>query len=117
MRDLADTIRRLQAFEAAGAGRALRARPADREEIRTVVAVAAPPVQRRDGLRRPDGSRRRELADRAAPRVSVGGALSRPALHAFLHGAREMKEQGAFTFVRDAAPSKDLKAAFARGAA
>jgi hypothetical protein len=39
------------------------------------------------------------------------------ALGAFFEAAREMKEQGAFAFVRDAAPSKELKATFARGAA
>jgi 2-methylisocitrate lyase-like PEP mutase family enzyme len=58
-----------------------------------------------------------QLSDAGVKRISVGGSLSRFALGAFLAAAREMKEQGAFTFVRDAAPSKDLKAAFARGAA
>jgi hypothetical protein len=42
----------------------------------------------------------------------VGGALSRLALAAFLRGAREMKEQGGFTWVRDTAPTKELKAVF-----
>ena len=45
-------------------------------------------------------------------RLSVGGALSRLALAAFTKGAREMKEKGAFTWVRDAMPTKDLKDAF-----
>ena len=46
-------------------------------------------------------------------RLSVGGALSRPALAAFMKGAREMKEQGGFTWARDAVPTTDLKAVFA----
>jgi hypothetical protein len=29
-----------------------------------------------------------------------------------MKGAREMKEQGGFTWVRDAMPTKDLKAVF-----
>jgi 2-methylisocitrate lyase-like PEP mutase family enzyme len=58
-----------------------------------------------------------QLSDAGVKRISVGGSLSRFALGAFLQGAREMKEQGAFTFIRNAAPSKELKAAFARGAA
>jgi hypothetical protein len=42
----------------------------------------------------------------------LAGALSRLALAAFLNGAREMKEQGGFTWVRDALPTTDLKAVF-----
>ena len=45
-------------------------------------------------------------------RLSVGGALSRLALAAFMKGARQMKEQGGFTWVRDAMPTPDLKAVF-----
>jgi 2-methylisocitrate lyase-like PEP mutase family enzyme len=45
-------------------------------------------------------------------RLSVGGALSRLALAAFMKGAREMKEMGAFTWIRDAMPTTDLKAVF-----
>jgi 2-methylisocitrate lyase-like PEP mutase family enzyme len=45
-------------------------------------------------------------------RLSVGGALSRLALAAFMKGAREMKEKGAFTWVRDAMPITDLKGVF-----
>jgi hypothetical protein len=44
--------------------------------------------------------------------VSVGGALSRLALAAFLDGAREMKETGGFTWVRNTVPTKELKAVF-----
>ena len=45
-------------------------------------------------------------------RLSVGGALSRLALAAFMKGAREMKDQGGFTWVRETMPTKDLKAVF-----
>jgi 2-methylisocitrate lyase-like PEP mutase family enzyme len=45
-------------------------------------------------------------------RLSVGGALSRLALAAFMKGAPEMKEKGPFTWVRDAMPTTDLKAVF-----
>jgi 2-methylisocitrate lyase-like PEP mutase family enzyme len=45
-------------------------------------------------------------------RLSVGGALSRLALAAFMRGAREMKEKGGFTWMNDTLPSKDLKAVF-----
>ena len=38
-------------------------------------------------------------------RLSVGGALSRLALAAFMKGAREMKDQGGFTWMRDTMPT------------
>ena len=56
-----------------------------------------------------------QLGAAGVKRISVGGTLSRFALAAFLKGAREMKDAGTFTFVPGAAPSKELKAAFARG--
>jgi 2-methylisocitrate lyase-like PEP mutase family enzyme len=54
-----------------------------------------------------------QLSDAGVKRISVGGALSRVALTAFLRCAREMKDEGAFTFVRDMAPISDLRKAFA----
>jgi 2-methylisocitrate lyase-like PEP mutase family enzyme len=46
-------------------------------------------------------------------RISVGGALSRVALAAFLRCAREMKDKGSFTYVPEMAPIGELRAAFA----
>ena len=43
-------------------------------------------------------------------RVSVGSALSRVALGAFLRAAREMRERGTFTFAAEAVSSRDLGA-------
>src|SRR5947208_139598 len=53
-----------------------------------------------------------EAAGVGVKRLSVGGALSRLALAAFMKGAREMKEQSGFTWVRDAMPTAELKAVF-----
>ena len=39
--------------------------------------------------------------------------MERHALAAFLRCAREMKDHGAFSFVRDMAPVKDVREAFA----
>ena len=55
-----------------------------------------------------------ELADAGVKRVSVGGALSRLALGAFMQGAREMAEQGRFTWVARTMPTKELKDVFDR---
>ena len=40
---------------------------------------------------------------------AVGGALARLAMAAFMKGAREMKEKGGFTWMRDAMTGKQLK--------
>ena len=45
--------------------------------------------------------------------ISVGGAMSRVALAAFLKCAREMKDKGSFTYVREMAPIAELRDAFA----
>jgi 2-methylisocitrate lyase-like PEP mutase family enzyme len=55
-----------------------------------------------------------DLAAAGVKRVSVGGALSRLALAAFLDGAREMRDKGTFTWVRRTVPSKELKTVFKR---
>ncbi len=47
-------------------------------------------------------------------RVSVGGALARTALGAFLRAATEMRDHGTFTFAKDAASHRELNATFAR---
>jgi 2-methylisocitrate lyase-like PEP mutase family enzyme len=41
-------------------------------------------------------------------RVSVGSALCRAALGAFLCAAREMRERGTFTFAEDAVKFKEI---------
>jgi 2-methylisocitrate lyase-like PEP mutase family enzyme len=56
------------------------------------------------------------LADLSAlgvRRVSVGSALSRAALGAFLRAAREMREHGTFTFADQAVSFREINAAFA----
>ena len=57
-----------------------------------------------------------ELAELGVKRVSVGGSLSRLALAAFLRGAREMKDAGGFTWMRETVPSRELKDVFKRWA-
>src|SRR5438105_1771457 len=54
-----------------------------------------------------------QLSAAGVKRISAGGAMSRLALAAFLKSAREMKDRGSFTFVREMAPIKDIRDAFA----
>jgi 2-methylisocitrate lyase-like PEP mutase family enzyme len=51
---------------------------------------------------------RDELAAIGVKRISVGSALARTALGAFLRAAREMRETGTFTFAEHAARAVDV---------
>jgi 2-methylisocitrate lyase-like PEP mutase family enzyme len=99
--DLDDTIRRLQAFEAAGADALFAPGLAQPDDIRTVCLSVGKPVNVIMGLRNASLT----VADLAAlgvRRISLGSALSRAALGAFLRAAREIKEHGTFTFAEEA---------------
>lgn len=105
-RDLDDTIRRLQAFAAAGAD-ALYAPGLTRpEDIRTVCASVRKPVNVIMGLTGVTHTAFSvaELAALGVRRISLGSALSRAALGALLRAAREIQEHGTFTFAREALP-------------
>jgi len=110
-RDLDDTIRRLLAFERAGADVLYAPGLRDLDTIRTVTAAVSRPVNVVMSAADPSLTAA-ELAAAGVKRISVGGALSRLALAAFLKGAREMREQGGFTWVRDTVPGRELRAAF-----
>ncbi|MBB4375913.1 oxaloacetate decarboxylase [Bradyrhizobium sp. SBR1B] len=110
--DLDDTIRRLQAYEAAGADVLYAPGVHDLATIRTVVASVGKPFNLVMGFADPTLTLA-QLSAAGVKRISVGGAMSRYALAAFLKSAREMKENGSFTYVREMAPIKDLRAAFA----
>jgi len=111
--DLDDTIRRLQAFERAGADVLYAPGVRDLATIRTVVSSVTKPVNVVMSAADPDLTVA-QLASVGVKRISVGGALSRLALAAFMKGAREMAERGAFTWMRDTVPSKELKDVFRR---
>ena len=110
--DLDETIRRLQAFEAAGADVLYAPGVHDLATIKTVVSAVKKPFNLVMGFADPTLTVE-QLSAAGVKRISVGGALSRCAITAFLRCAREMKEQGSFTFVREMAPMKDIRGAFA----
>jgi 2-methylisocitrate lyase-like PEP mutase family enzyme len=112
--DLDDTIRRLQAFEKAGADVLYAPGVRDLATIRTVASSVGKPLNVVMSAADP-ALTAAQLGEAGVKRISVGGALSRLALAAFLKGAREMKESGGFTWVRDTVPSRELKAAWGSG--
>jgi 2-methylisocitrate lyase-like PEP mutase family enzyme len=111
--DLDDTIRRLQAFEKAGADVLYAPGLRDLRTIRTVTAAVGKPLNVVMSAADP-ALTLEQLAEAGVKRISVGGALSRLALAAFLRGAREMKDRGTFTWVRDTVPSREIRPIFQR---
>lgn len=105
--DLDDTIRRLQAYERAGADALFAPGLIKADDIRTVCASLRKPVNVIMGFQSASFS----VADLAAlgvRRISVGSALARTALAAMLRGAREIREQGTFRFAAEAIPYADM---------
>jgi 2-methylisocitrate lyase-like PEP mutase family enzyme len=111
--DLDDTIRRLQAFDKAGADVLYAPGVRDLATIRTVASAVSKPLNVVMSAADP-ALTAAQLAEAGVKRISVGGALSRLALAAFIRGAREMKDAGGFTWVRDTVPSRELKAMWDR---
>jgi 2-methylisocitrate lyase-like PEP mutase family enzyme len=109
--DLDDTIRRLQAFEQAGADVLYAPGLRDLATIRTVVASVRRPVNVVATHLDPVITAA-QLAEAGVKRISVGGSLSRLALAAFLRGAREMRDAGGFAWTRDAVSGRELGAIF-----
>jgi 2-methylisocitrate lyase-like PEP mutase family enzyme len=105
--DLDDTIRRLQAFEAAGADALYAPGLTKADDIRTVCKAVGKPVNVVMGLK--SGSLSVfELASLGVRRISLGSALSRAALGAFIRAAREIHDQGTFRFAEEATPYAEL---------
>ena len=109
--NLADTIARLQAFQEAGADVLFAPGLKNKQDIETVVRAVNRPVNVIMGLQGAQLSLS-ELSEIGVKRVSVGSALARTALGAFLRAAREMQEQGTFTFAEDAPKYAELNAMF-----
>ena len=105
--DLDDTIRRLQAFEAVGADALYAPGLTKAEDIRALCAAVSKPVNVVMGLKSASFSVA-ELAALGVRRISVGSALSRSALGAFVSGAREIREHGTFDFAKEAIPYTEL---------
>jgi 2-methylisocitrate lyase-like PEP mutase family enzyme len=93
--DLDDTIRRLQAYQEAGADVLYAPGITARQDISAVISSVDRPVNILAG----PSMNLKELSDLGAKRISVGSALTRSAIGAFMRAAGEMKESGAFKFI------------------
>ncbi|WP_025620762.1 isocitrate lyase/PEP mutase family protein [Salinispora cortesiana] len=110
--DLGDTIRRLQAYEAAGADVLYAPGLPDLAAVRAVCAAVSRPVNVLAGGTGPTWTAA-ELAGCGVRRISIGSALPRAALATVLAAATEIKERGSFGFARDALPYKQANAMMA----
>lgn len=105
--DLEETIRRLRAFEEAGADVLYAPGLPDADAIRTVCAAVERPV---NVLAAGAAARMSvaELGALGARRISLGSGLSRSALTGALAAAREVAEQGTFGRMAEAMPGAEV---------
>jgi 2-methylisocitrate lyase-like PEP mutase family enzyme len=96
--DLDDTIKRLRAYEAAGADVLFAPGLPDLAAVRTVCAALSKPFNFMIGMK----GRSFPVADLAAAgvrRISLASSLYRAAMTGLLHAAREVKEKGSFGYI------------------
>lgn len=110
--DLAETIRRLQAYADAGADCLYAPGIKSKEDISAIVRAVAPkPVNVLVGG---DFTTLYRLAELGVRRISVGGALARAAWTGFLAAAEEIAQQGTFTKLARAIPFDAINGRFNR---
>lgn len=106
--DLADTIRRLQAYQEAGADVLFAPALRSREDLETVLREIDRPLNVLGGI----GGLTLDIAEYQAlgvRRISVGSLLSTVAYGALIHAAQELKDRGTFGWVSEAARAHQLR--------
>jgi 2-methylisocitrate lyase-like PEP mutase family enzyme len=105
--DLDDTIRRLKAYEKAGADVLFAPGLPDIDAVREVCASLERPFNFMVGIK----GRSFSIADLTAAgvkRISLATSLYRAAMTGLIDAAREVKEQGTFGYLDHAVPTPDL---------
>jgi 2-methylisocitrate lyase-like PEP mutase family enzyme len=109
--DLDDTIRRLVAFQEAGADVLFAPGLARREDIAEVLKAIDRPFNVLIGV--PGMSlNAQELLDMGVRRISVGGSLARTALGALMSAATELRDKGTTGYKQSAVRGADLNKLF-----
>jgi 2-methylisocitrate lyase-like PEP mutase family enzyme len=111
--DLDDTIRRLQAFERAGAHVLFAPGLPDLATVRAVCAAVSKPVNFMAGIRGKSFSVA-ELAAAGVKRVSLATSLYRAAVTGLLAAAREVHETGTFAYLDHTLATPELNAFLVR---
>ena len=105
--DLDDTIRRLQAFEEAGADVLMAPGLPDLQSVRKVCASLSKPFNFMAGIKGKSFSVA-ELEAAGVKRVSLATSLWRAAMSGFMEAAREVKEKGTFGYVERSVPTPEI---------
>jgi 2-methylisocitrate lyase-like PEP mutase family enzyme len=105
--DLEDTIKRLQAFEKAGADVLFAPGLPDLAAVRAVCAAVSKPVNFMVGIKGKSFSVR-ELEAAGVRRISLATSLYRAAMTGFLDAAREVGEKGTFGYLERTLATPDL---------
>jgi 2-methylisocitrate lyase-like PEP mutase family enzyme len=106
--ELGDAVRRLQAYQQAGADVLFAPSLQTRDQIATLVREVDRPVNVLIGKNL--GLSVHELSALGVRRISLGGMLSAVAYGALLHAAREILAAGTFGFAAELDRAKDLRA-------
>ena len=104
---LDDTIRRLQAFDKAGADVLFAPGLPDLPSVKAVCSAVSKPVNFMVGIKGKSFSVA-ELAAAGVKRISLATSLYRAAMTGFLDAAHEIKDTGEFTFVDRAVMTAEL---------
>jgi 2-methylisocitrate lyase-like PEP mutase family enzyme len=109
--DIKDTIARLQAYQEAGANVLYAPGLRTKDDIAALVSSVDRPVNVLMGVQGV-AITLDELSALGVKRVSVGSGLSRAALGEFIRAAREMLDQGTFSFAEQAISYRDVSEMF-----
>ena len=107
--DLDDTIKRLQAFEKAGAQVLFAPGLPDLAAVRAVCSALSKPVNFMVGIRGKSFTVA-ELEAAGVKRISLASSLYRAAMTGLLNAAREVKDKGTFGYLEQSLSTPDLNA-------
>jgi 2-methylisocitrate lyase-like PEP mutase family enzyme len=93
--DLDDTIRRLQAYEAAGADVLYAPNVSRPEDLRRILDAVSLPI---NVLAMPDAPSVAELARLGVARISVGSAFYSAAMGGLVEAARQLRDEGTYGY-------------------
>lgn len=109
--DIDDTIKRLQAFEQAGADVVYAPGLTDIETVRKICSAVSKPVN----VLVVPGFTQANLAEAGVKRISLGSKLTTYAFGMLQKASQEMLEKGTFEFASDGMPFAKLQGMFTKG--
>ncbi|CAN5850221.1 oxaloacetate decarboxylase [soil metagenome] len=107
--DLDDVIKRLKAFEAAGADVLMSPGLPDLASVKKVCDALGKPFNFMVGIKGKSFSRT-ELEAAGVKRISLATSLYRAAMTGLVNAATEVKDKGTFTYLDSSIPTPDLNA-------